>query len=336
MESGSGKGALLLIAPLFFDYYKAIMEEARNLSYETDYICDAPSNSNLSKAIGRINKNLLIASVEKYYREKVLPFLKKRHYDYVLVVAGMTFSFTPKMVEEIRGLYPDARFVLYQWDSEKNLPYVTSIQRYFNAIYSFDMGDCASRDIYHFLPLFYTRDYEAIGAEGKTSFQYDCSYVGTAHPLKYKNINEMSSALIERLPRQYIYHYMPSRLKYLYHKLKAPEYKEARFSDFHTEKVGKDALLNLIRESRCILDSPQFGQTGLTIRSIECLGAKRKLITTNREIRKYDFYNERNVFIYTDEPDLNAEFFLQPYEEIDEAVYRKYSLSAWLKVMLEA
>ena len=146
----------------------------------------------------------------------------------------------------------------------------------------------------------------------------------------------MSSALIERLPRQYIYHYMPSRLKYLYHKLKAPEYQEARFSDFHTEKVGKDALLNLIRESRCILDSPQFGQTGLTIRSIECLGAKRKLITTNREIRKYDFYNERNVFIYTDEPDLNAEFFSQPYEEIDEAVYRKYSLSAWLKAMLEA
>ena len=335
MESGSGKGRLLLIAPLFFDYYKAIMSEARNMGYETEYVCDAPSNSNLSKAIGRVNKNLLRTSVDKYYRQKVLPFLQKNRFDHVLVVAGMTFSFTPKMVGEMRALYPDARFVLYQWDSEKNLPYVTAIQRYFDAIYSFDKGDCARREIYRFLPLFYTREYGEIGSEAGRDFKYDCAYVGTAHPLKYKNINEMSRALKQRLPRQFIYHYMPSYLKYFYHKLKAPEYKGARLSDFRFEKVSKAALLELIRESRCILDSPQFGQTGLTIRSIECLGAKRKLITTNPEIREYDFYNEKNVFIYTDAPDLDSAFFTEPYEEIDAAVYRKYSLNAWLGTMLE-
>ena len=41
---------LLLIAPVFFGYYKDIMEEARSLGFEVDYLCDAPSDSNVSKA----------------------------------------------------------------------------------------------------------------------------------------------------------------------------------------------------------------------------------------------------------------------------------------------
>ena len=252
MKEVLDKRDILLIAPLFFDYYKEIMNEAKQMGYAIDYICDAPSTTNLSKAIGRINKKFLRTSTEKYYRLKVLPFLREHDYDYILVIAGMTFSFDPKMIEEIRDLYPKADFILYQWDSEKNLPYVTEIHNYFDKVYSFDMNDCANREIYRFLPLFYTKAYEEIGKRTKTSFEYDCSYVGTAHPLKFKNINEMSIALKECLPRQFIYHYMPSRLKYYYHKLKAPEYKKAKLSDFHLEKINKDELIEIISNSRCV------------------------------------------------------------------------------------
>ena len=42
---------LLLIAPVFFGYYKDIMEEARSLGFEVDYLCDAPSDSNVSKEV---------------------------------------------------------------------------------------------------------------------------------------------------------------------------------------------------------------------------------------------------------------------------------------------
>lgn len=335
MESSFTKNKLLLIAPVFFDYYKEIMCEAQNMGLETSFICDAPSNSNISKAIGRINKSLLRNNTEKYFRLKVLPTLQNTRYNYVLVVAGMTFSFTRDMVKEIRKFNPDAKFILYQWDSEKNLPYVSSIHQYFDSVYSFDRIDCTSRDIYHFLPLFYTRAYETIGKDVLTTFEYDCMYVGTAHPLKYKNINKMAISLKRRLPRQFIYHYMPSKLKYYYHKLSAPEYKEAKLSDFHMEKVSKDELLSLIRKSRCILDAPQAGQTGLTIRSIECLGAKRKLITSNPEIRKYDFYSKNNILVFEDGQELNEAFFTSPYEEIDENIYSKYSLRSWLRTMLD-
>ena len=332
----TGKKEVLLIAPLFFGYYKEIMRELQDMDYSVTYLCDAPSNSNVSKAIGRVNKNLIRQSAEKYYKEKIADIINSVHFDYVLLVGGMTFAFTPEMMGEIRKRNPNARFIMYQWDSEKNLPYSTHIHPYFDALFSFDMNDCNMSKKYKFLPLFYIRNYEEIGQQNTEQYQYDCSYVGTAHPKKYHDINQIADAIRTVMPRQYIYHYMPSKLKYIYHKLLAPEYRGARYRDFKSEKVATNDLLDIIRQSKCVLDAPQAGQTGLTIRTIECLGAKRKLITTNADVTKYDFYNPSNIYVFNqDNVDLNNEFFANDYEPVDKQIYEKYSLRNWLRTMLE-
>lgn len=326
---------VLLIAPLFFNYYKEMIKELELMGYEVDYVCDAPSNSNISKAIGRINKNLIKGTTKKYFVGKVLPAIQGNKYDDVLIIGGMTFAFTPDMVEKIKEMNPQARFAMYQWDSEKNLPYSTGIHPYIDQLYSFDLNDCEQMDKYRFLPLFYTRIYEEIGTEKVDSYQYDCSYVGTAHPQKYKDINEISSALKDIMPKQFIYHYMPSKLKYYYHKLLAPEFKHAKMSDFKTEKVPSNEVMKIFKESMCILDAPQAGQTGLTIRTIECLGAKRKMITTNKDIKKYDFYNESNILVFEGSINKECKFFTSPYVEVSEDIYKKYSLREWLSFMLK-
>lgn len=325
---------LLLIAPLFFDYYKEIIKEAELLGFQVDYVCDAPSNSNISKAIGRINKKLLQNSTKKYFNGSVLPKIKGKQYDYVLLVAGMTFAFNSDMMRTIKELNPGAKFVMYQWDSEKNLPYSTVIHTYFDKLYSFDLNDCQQSTKYEFLPLFYTRVYEEIGKTQVASFVYDCSYVGTAHPQKYKDINEMADQLKTVMPKQFIYHYMPSVLKFAYHKLLAKEFRHAKFNEFKTEKLNANQLMQIIKDSKCILDAPQAGQTGLTIRSIECLGAKRKLITSNPDIKKYDFYDPANVLVFDGTINPESEFFKCNYKEIDEKIYKKYSLREWLKTMV--
>ena len=330
-----GKRKLLLIAPLFFDYYQHIIQEAESLGYEVVYICDAPSNSNISKAMARINKNLIKCTAKKYFMERVVPIIKGNNFDYVLVVGGMTFSFTEEMVGEVKNMNPNAKFVMYQWDSEKNLPYSTGIHKYFDSLYSFDLNDCKEMPKYTFLPLFYTRNYEEIKKLDVDEFVYDCSYVGTAHPRKYKDVNTMSEALKELMPKQFIYHYMPSKLKYFYHKAYATEFKEAKLSDFKMIKVSSNEMIRIIKESRCILDAPQDNQTGLTIRTIECLGAKRKMITTNTDVKKYDFYNEANILVFEGTIDKNSRFFSSPYQEVNEDIYKKYSLHEWIKFMLK-
>ena len=328
------KQNLLLIAPLFFNYYKEMVKETEQLGYCVDYICDAPSNSNLSKAIGRINKKLIKGSAHRYFSEIVLPIIEGKQYDCVLLVAGMTCAFDAAMMQKIRDLNPKARFVMYQWDSEKNLPYAPSIHPFFDQLYSFDLNDCESMDKYTFLPLFYTRIYEEIGSKPAEFYQYDCSYVGTAHPQKFRDINAMSAALKGIMPRQFIYHYMPSKLKFLYHKLLAPEFRNAKMSDFQTEKLDSKQMMKIIEESKCILDAPQAGQTGLTIRTIECLGAKRKLITTNADVKRYDFYDPQNVLVFDGELKEDAPFFTGDYVPVDEGIYLKYSLRGWLETML--
>lgn len=325
---------ILLIAPVFFDYYKEMIKELELMGYEVDYICDAPSNSNISKAIGRFNKNLIMLSTKRYFNKSVLPRISATKYEKVLVVGGMTFAFSPDMVKKIRELNPNATFLLYQWDSEQNLPYSTGIHKFFDKVFSFDMNDCERDDMYTFLPLFYTRIYEEIGNEKVDDYKYDCSYVGTAHPQKFKDINSMSAYLAEKMKSQFIYHYMPSKLKYLYHKLLAPEFRTASLSEFSFEKIDELEMMKIFKDSKCILDAPQAGQTGLTIRTIECLGAKRKLITTNKDIVKYDFYDENNILVFDGGLDVNAPFFSNGYKEINEKIYKKYSLREWLKYML--
>ena len=325
---------LLLIAPVFFDYYKEMIKEAEVLGYDVDYVCDAPSNTNISKALGRINKKFIEGATMKYYLKSVLPRVEKKKYDIVLIVGGMTFAFTPSMIGRIKELNPQARFVMYQWDSEKNLPYSTGIHQYIDQLYTFDLNDCEKMDKYKFLPLFYTRTYEEIGKKKIEQYDYDCSYVGTAHPQKYRDINSISNTVKDIMPKQFIYHYMPSKLKYLYHKLFAPEFKRAKLDDFKMTKLSTNEVMKIFEKSKCILDAPQAGQTGLTIRTIECLGAKRKLITTNKDIVKYDFYNENNILIFDGLIDKNASFFTSNYQDIDKKIYEKYSLREWLFYML--
>lgn len=328
------KKRLLLIAPVFFNYYKEMIKELKLMGFEVDYICDAPSNSNISKAIGRINKKFIKLSTKKYFDRNVIPEIRKKKYDIILIIGGMTFAFTPNMVETIRKMNRQATFIMYQWDSERNLPYSVDIHPYIDRLYSFDLTDC-KQEKYTFLPLFYTRIYEKLGKIKVDDYKYDCSYIGTAHPQKFKYINQMSSILQEVLPRQYIYHYMPSKLKFYYHKLLAPEFKHAKMNEFKTKKLSSDKVMEIFKESMCVLDAPQAGQTGLTIRTIECLGAKRKLITTNQDIKKYDFYNEANILVFDGSIDKNSDFFTTPYREIREDIYKKYSLREWLLFMIE-
>ena len=329
------KRNLLFIAPLFFGYYKEIIAELEKKNYKVDYVCDSPSNSNVFKAINRISKNLTKIKNKKYYENSILPNIINKKYDIVFVIVGMTFSIPIEMFEELRKRNNSAKFIMYQWDGEKNIEYVKKYHKYFDRIYSFDRFDCEKNDNYIFLPLFYIKQYENIGNKKNEYYVYDASYIGTAHPKKFKLINEMSNALINEMPNQFIYHYLPSKLKYFYHKVKSKEYRKAKLNDFKYEKIPVDKMTEIFQKSKCIFDSPQEGQNGLTIRTIECLGAKKKLITANQDIVNYDFYCEDNILIYDNNKiDFNSNFFKKGYKVLPKDIYQKYSLKNWLEYII--
>ena len=90
-------------------------------------------------------------------------------------------------------------------------------------------------------------------------------------------------------------------------------------------------------ESICFLDFPKDGQTGLTMRTIESMGVHTKLITTNKEILNYDFYNPNNIYIL-DLDDMRLpdnSFFNTKYEEINENIFNKYNIETWMDELLK-
>ena len=182
--------------------------------------------------------------------------------------------------------------------------------------------------------MFYARDYELIGRKKNDDFKYDFCFVGTAHPKKYKFIKMMSEQLRRVYPNQFIYFFYPSRIVFFYRKIHDKELRRAHYNEFHFKPLKADEMKDIYIHSRCVLDSAQAGQIGLTIRVLEALGAKKKLITTNKDIVNYDFFCPDNIYVYDGSIDLDSCFFKEPYKEIDKRIYEKYSLRHWLKEIL--
>ena len=324
---------LLLIMPNFFDYPQAICDELKRMGYEVDCFDDRPSTSGFVKAIIRVKKELIRHYIAKYF-EKVMEVVRSKKYDVVFLISGQSLSFSEAMIKQIKDEQPQAQYILYQWDSLKNFPYIKKIEPYFDRCYSFDRVDVQSNPTLRFLPLFYTRRYENIGKLKKDSFKYDFCFVGTAHPKKYKFIKMMSEQLKSVYPSQFIYYFFPSRLVFFYRKIMNPELRNAKYSEFHFDSLSGKQMDETYSDSRCVLDSAQAGQLGLTIRVLEALGAKKKIITTNEDVVNYDFFREENIYVYDGNKfDLTSPFFSQSYKELDDEIYNKYSLRSWLSNM---
>lgn len=64
------------------------------------------------------------------------------------------------------------------------------------------------------------------------------------------------------------------------------------------------------------------------------IGMNKKMITTNQDIRNYDFYNPENICILNRrKPALNMNF-KSDYMTLDKALYNKYSLESWIYEVL--
>jgi hypothetical protein len=67
------------------------------------------------------------------------------------------------------------------------------------------------------------------------------------------------------------------------------------------------------------------------MRTIETLGAGKKIVTTNREIKHYDIYRENNVCIIEREnPVIDPAFVNSNYEELQSSITEKYSIGGWV------
>lgn len=91
-------------------------------------------------------------------------------------------------------------------------------------------------------------------------------------------------------------------------------------------------MLTFLKKCNIVLDLQRPKQQGLSFRVFEALAYGKKLITLNKDIATYDFYNPENIFIVEDMDNINIpdSFFKTEAVKLDKKILEKYHISEWV------
>lgn len=322
---------ILYIAPKFFGYEQEIKQALINkFGAYVDFYDDRPSNDIWTKVFIRLKlKSFVKHKVDSYY-EAIFHTIQKKIYDYVFIVSPETLS--QKELKRIKNLQPQAKLILYMWDSFKNKNSLHLINM-FDRVLSFDDRDVDKYNLY-FCPLFYSENFKNIAS--KDVMTYDLCSIATAHSDRYKIITQIENQLSESGFKIFSFLYLPSKIMYWVRKIFLKGYRYGNISDFSFTPMTQAEVVSMMSKSNVILDINHPAQHGLTMRTFEAFGMHKKLITTNVNIKKYDFYNEANILIIDREKTIiDSKFMNTPYVFSSKDLYEKYSLNRWIKYVFD-
>ncbi|PLR90782.1 lipopolysaccharide biosynthesis protein [Bacillus sp. T33-2] len=326
MESKLNNKKILFLCPLFFNYHKKIMKAMESMGAEVDYFDERPSNTVLSKALLRINRNFVTPQIKKHYQE-IYSEIKNKTYDYIFICQAEA---TPIwFLKDIQKLNPTARMVLMLWDSVANKINTLEKLDFFDEVFSFDKKDCDQFGL-TFRPLFFDKEYGLIAKE-KPELVYDLFFVGTVHSDRYRILKEIRQQFEKNDLNVFYFMYLPSNLMYYQRKLFTNDFTGSQINEFSFEGMPSEQLTEKLKQSRAVVDIQHPKQTGLTMRTIEMLGANKKMITTNADIQHYDFYHPNNICVVDrDKVVVPDEFMKAPFVPVDDKVKDRYSINYFI------
>ena len=330
----AGKRILLIALP---GYPKGIIKQMQELGATVDYINDKPNDGFICKTLGRLQLGFYQKVIDKYYYKKIEE-LKNNQYDYILAIRG-EYTTVGALIK-LRETFPKAKMVLYMWDGmhKQNTRGIDNKWKYYDKVFTFDRIDYeAYKDQLNFLPLYYYGEYLPKDTKdpNTTDFEYDVSFIGTGHADRVKVVKDVMRQCESNGKKVFQYVFMPHKLVFWLNKLRNPDFKGVKKSDICFKMLPFEKLYKTYANSQCVVDVENPGQHGLTMRSIEIIGLKRKFITTNADIVNYDFYNPNNILVIDRKnPVVDMEFFKKPYEYLPAELYEKYSLKNWILEVL--
>jgi hypothetical protein len=316
---------ILFIGPKTFNYESEIISCLESYGAIVNYYDDRPYEANFKKIFLRLFPLLFKKGIYKYFKNILIESDHKK-YDYIFCIKLECFPLV--LLKQLRERQKTAEFIFYTWDSFENSKNAISCFHLFDRAFSFDDQDSKKNGLIH-RPLFYLNSYSTIGNKKEI---FDIVFIGSVHLHRYKFIKLFLSNL-DNEKKCYIYLYVPSKLLFYARKiLMYPVYGRSKIRDFKFKSLSSADIIDILEKSKAVLDYSLPSQDGLTMRSIETLGASKKLITNNKNIRNYDFFNSKNILV-VDEGNLDVpdNFLKEPYERLDIGIYERYSIKGWVK-----
>ena len=243
--------------------------------------------------------------------------------DHALFISGDIYS--REFLQFVRGESRNG-LVNYQFDGLHRFPAIYPLIKEFDRFYVFDPDDLKKSD-YPLLPA--TNFYFDNNLENMPERTLDFYFTGVHM--------DSRAAVIARFGR-----YVKERKKTADINILWKRNGDGRktYPDNSITIIDKiidfEENINRARQARVLIDFVIDEHKGLSFRTFEALGYQQKLITTNPQVKYYDFYHPNNFLIW-DGYDFAAldDFLEKPYVQIDESIRKKYSFGNWINYILK-
>lgn len=313
--------SIAVIMPFYFNYENIIKINLEKRGYKVYLIND---NWDELSFVNHLNNVYFQENAKTKKEEYYILQIKKlpEKLDYILIITGRSLS--PNILKKIRKKYICSQIIMYQWDGVAQAPQAKYIAEYCNKCFTFDISD-ANKFGWIYRPLFFDDSFK------KTKKQYDLAFICSIHSERIKLFHQLERVCQDKNLNMYDYMYCDLtryiRQRYL---KKNPEFnispQKLKFS-----KLPFNKTVEIYNRTKCLVDYKYPTQTGFTMRTIESIGYRTKIITNNKEIVNQDFYDPHNVYIYDiDNFEIPDKFLEGTYFELDKEIYYKYSINGWI------
>lgn len=288
---------------------------------------ERPSNKTWAKILLRLGRKVLLSYFASYIK-RIVAENKNENFDYVLIVRGEGFS--PLAMSVLKEAYPTTCFILYAWDLMATTD-VRWILKYFDRVISFDYQDALKNNMI-FRPLFFLPQYVTLKKEDITLYQL--YMVGTiTSQQRYRLMKNLELHMDKCGKKNSFYYYIPSLPSYWLAKFKGiiPFFSSKK--DYRFSPLSRKEQMKLLSQSAAVVDIPHPLQiSSLNMRPFEAMAAQVKLLTTSKCISKYNFYNEKNIFVMSDTQkiEIPSSFWDSAYFPVPESIMNMYSVENWI------
>lgn len=312
------KKRLLFIAPDYYGFSQVVFDGLKKYSgYEVIYLDSSPKKYLYKNFRERIynfflktfcGKNLKIIKRGKHIKRTIL----QENYDILLIIGA--YELSKENLDLALGKAPYS--VTIFWDSIEKIPMQKDQIGQFDTCYSFDKEDCQKYGLKEITNFYFI--------EQKNNNTFDVAYLATYDQRINETITIFNYFKNNKINAKAKYFSYPSHPI----KEKLPENIEIIRKIIPFKESYQYYL-----DSKVILDIAHPHQRGLSFRPFEAMGMHKKLITTNKNIVNYDFYNPNNIFVIenTENFSIPKSFFETDYQEVPSEIKEKYHIKSWVK-----
>lgn len=327
--------------------YVDMMDEMRKQNYEVDFISEVTCKDDPDNIRGNVRYGRFLVNKDKFNKKNSLRWkdiLAKpeycKAYDYLVVLDGQ--SIDSCVFEILRNRNSNIYCVNYLFDTTYGVYRFEKNFNEFDKVFSFDPIDVEKYEL-EYLPIYW------VPCTVDENCRYGIFGLGALSLTRYKLFDRLEricksngiSYYLKLLSNMNIGNHYLYSIRCFYRSLIGQGKNNIPLSVYNSPLVTKQGLApslfrKYIASADVVIDTSAAHQHGMTARFMWALGAGKRIITSNLEVKNTSFMSD-DIFIYTESSSDNEllDFIsADSSSSMNDSAFEEYRIDNWVKTIL--